>query len=142
MPAAGKKDETTKPKGYILRVVKIIGDEEMLVGSDEKGKTQLSYVLGVSTKGLAEGGKVELTGRFESAGTKYYERKTYLAIRPESEATKVRREAREAAIELDLIKPLLKDGKKAEAKKRLEKLIKDFPKTKAAEEAKDLLAGL
>jgi TolA-binding protein len=40
---------------------------------------------------------------------------------------------------LDQLRALLGKGKKAEAKKGLEDLIKKFPKSDAADEARDLL---
>jgi len=47
-----------------------------------------------------------------------------------------------AARKLKLIKELIEGGKIEKAKERLEELTRRYPKTKAAEEAKDLLKGL
>jgi len=49
---------------------------------------------------------------------------------------------RDAMARLDQLRALLGKGKKAEAKKGLEDLIKKFPKSDAAEEARDLLDEL
>jgi hypothetical protein len=46
---------------------------------------------------------------------------------------------KQAASKLDLIKQLIKDGKRDKARDRLDDLIKGFPDTKAATEAKELL---
>jgi hypothetical protein len=46
---------------------------------------------------------------------------------------------RDAMLKLDRLRGLLAKGKKAEAKKGLEELIRTFPTTDAADEAKDLL---
>jgi hypothetical protein len=50
-----------------------------------------------------------------------------------------KRKQQSAAAKLKLIRQLLADGKKDAAKARLEQLINDYPGTKAAEEAKELL---
>jgi hypothetical protein len=50
--------------------------------------------------------------------------------------------AHRAAVKLRLIKSLIEDGKTEVGKLRLEQLIKDFPDTPAAEEAKKLLKKL
>jgi hypothetical protein len=49
---------------------------------------------------------------------------------------------KDAARKLDLIKTLIGDGKKERAKERLEELIKQYPGTKAAEEAAELIKKL
>src|SRR5439155_19589773 len=46
---------------------------------------------------------------------------------------------RDAMLKLDQLRAALGQGKKAEAKKGLESLIRTFPKTDAADEARDLL---
>src|SRR5262249_48883107 len=50
-----------------------------------------------------------------------------------------KRKEQSAAAKLKLIRQLLADGKKDAAKARLEQLINDYPGTKAAGEAKELL---
>jgi hypothetical protein len=47
-----------------------------------------------------------------------------------------------AASKLKLAKQLIDDGKGAKAKERLEELIQEYPRTKAAEEAKQILKKL
>jgi FimV-like protein len=49
---------------------------------------------------------------------------------------------KDASTKLNLIKTLIDDGKKEKAKERLEELIKQYPGTKAAEEAEALLKKL
>ena len=48
----------------------------------------------------------------------------------------------QAALKLRLAKDVLKDGKKARAKERLEDIVAKFPDTKAAEEARQILKDL
>ncbi len=47
-----------------------------------------------------------------------------------------------AAKKLKLVKVLIDDGKRARARERLEELIKEYPNTKAADEARELLRKL
>ena len=49
---------------------------------------------------------------------------------------------KQAASKLDLIRQLIKDGKKEKARERLDDLIKAFPDTKAATDAKELLESI
>jgi FimV-like protein len=49
---------------------------------------------------------------------------------------------KDAARKLDFAKAFVKDGKKAKAKERLQEIVDKYPKTKAAEEAKELLKKL
>ncbi len=48
----------------------------------------------------------------------------------------------QAALKLRLAKDVLKDGKKARAKERLQDIVEKFPDTKAAEEARQILKDL
>jgi hypothetical protein len=67
------------------------------------------------------------------------EEKTAAKEKPEDDPDK---DEKDAARKLNFAKTLAEDGKTAKAKERLEEVITKYPKTKAAEEARELLKNL
>lgn len=125
------------------------------------------WLQGVSTKGVVDGKKIDLTMTLEVKGTKRYKTtdggsKTVFLLAPASKelAAKVEDELKKlesddakalaakmretaAANKLFAAQRLLESNKKsAAARKHLQEIIKDYPDTKAAPEAQSLLRRL
>jgi hypothetical protein len=86
----------------------------------------------VQEKTERDGGKVKVSGN----------KKKDKAARGKGEKDRTERQAFRAAAKLKLIKSLINSGKTDIGKMRLKQLIKEFPDTPAAEEAKKLLKYL
>jgi hypothetical protein len=196
--------ERQRPPDYWFEVDAVLSDNEVRIREHlvAEHRTPIKFILEMPTKGLADDGKIQLTGVVDVIGTKRTETGTFFVLRPAPEAFQnqekgkrdelfldpekakqdeldrdqeqarkrrderrqraeaKRREQEEAnkraaeerkkpenvqaaaASKLKLIKTLIENGKMEMVQQRLEQLIKAYPNTAAAREARTLLDSL